>query len=82
MKHIKEFEEFIFEKSYDIKVNDNDIESISDNDIKDYIEDGYTNLTGIVDQFLQIQGYDHDDMKDWNWKNSNDEKTITKKFKL
>ena len=36
MKHIKEYEEFLFEKYYDIKVN-NEIETISDNDIKDYI---------------------------------------------
>jgi hypothetical protein len=81
MKHIKEYEEFLFEKSYDIKVN-NEIETISDNDIKDYIEDGYTNLTGIVDQFLQVLGYEYEDVKDWDWKNSNDEKTIKKKFKL
>ena len=82
MKTVKLFEEFVNESFYDIEVNKLDLETISDADIKDYIEDGYTSLTGIIDQFLQLAGYDFDDMQDWGWANRNDVKTITRKFKI
>jgi hypothetical protein len=82
MKHIKLFEQFLNEKSYDIKLNDGTIETISDSEIEDYIEDGYNNLVGIVDQWLQIQGYEYDDTLEWSWKNPSQAKVIARKFKI
>jgi|688.fasta_scaffold02060_29 hypothetical protein len=82
MKRLRLFEEFIKENFYDIKVNRRDTETISDADIEDYIDDGYESLTGIVDQFLQVTGYDFNQMKDWSWNNPKDVIEITKKFKI
>lgn len=82
MKSIKTFGEFLNEKSYDIDVNDDNIETITDEDIKSYIEDGYDTLNGIIDQHLQLVGYEPDDMEGWAWSKPNDAKAITRKFKL
>lgn len=82
MKSIKSFGEFLNEKSYDIDVNDDNVETITDQDIESYVEDGYNTLNGIIDQHLHLIGYEPDDMEGWSWSKPNDAKTISKKFKL
>lgn len=82
MKRIKSFEGFLNEKSYDIDVNGDNIETITDQDIESYVEDGYNTINSIIDQHLQLIGYEPDDMESWSWHKPNDAKTISKKFKL